>query len=252
MEWGLYVNLAHIQMLTDPFTPMGCSLFRAVTHLSEKYLLYLNGFVFINIAGFTNNWLLRRITISAASRAGSCIERFGTAVDAEMAQIVKEVHKNHYPFFDHTQAAQAFRGIKQEFVKPLVKRVLGYARQRASVAEMEQELLRLMEDMGRVADALAKVLEEKGENVQLHDALEVAFPFFEFNVRMKAIVNYIYRGMTKITVILAKNGMKGEEDQLWPLVEGNLAKQMNDSMIRLGRGVRELKKEEEVKVGVVV
>ena len=51
MEWGLYVNLAHIQMLTDPFTPMGCSLFRAVTHLSEKYLLYLNGFVFINIAG---------------------------------------------------------------------------------------------------------------------------------------------------------------------------------------------------------
>ena len=252
MEWGLYVNLAHIQMLTDPFTPMGCSLFRAVTHLSEKYLLYLNGFVFINIAGFTNNWLLRRITISAASRAGSCIERFGTTVDAEMAQIVKEVHKNHYPFFDHTQAAQAFRGIKQEFVKPLVKRVLGYARQRASVAEMEQELLRLMEDMGRVADALAKVLEEKGENVQLHDALEVAFPFFEFNVRMKAIVNYIYRGMTKITAILAKNGMKGEEDQLWPLVEGNLAKQMNDSMIRLGRGVRELKKEEEVKVGVVV
>ena len=235
MEWGLYVNLAHIQMLTDPFTPMGCSLFRAVTHLSEKYLLYLNGFVFINIAGFTNNWLLRRITISAASRAGSCIERFGTTVDAEMAQIVKEVHKNHYPFFDHTQAAQAFRGIKQEFVKPLVKRVLGYARRRASVAEMEQELLRLMEDMGSVADALA-----------------VAFPFFEFNVRMKAIVNYIYRGMTKITAILAKNGMKGEEDQLWPLVEGNLAKQMNDSMIRLGRGVRELKKEEEVKVGVVI
>ena len=251
MEWGLYVNLAHIQMLTDPFTPMGCSLFRAVTHLSEKYLLYLNGFVFINIAGFTNNWLLRRITISAASRAGSCIERFGTTVDAEMAQIVKEVHKNHYPFFDHKQAAQAFRGIKQEFVKPLVKRVLGYARRRASVAEMEQELLRLMEDMGSVADALAKVLEEKGENAQLHDALEVAFPFFEFNVRMKAIVNYIYRGMTKITAILAKNGMKGEEDQLWPLVEGNLAKQMNDSMIRLGRGVRELKKEEEVKVGVV-
>ena len=166
------MNLAHIQMLTDPFTPMGCSLFRAVTHLSEKYLLYLNGFVFINIAGFTNNWLLRRITISAASRAGSCIERFGTTVDAEMAQIVKEVHKNHYPFFDHTQAAQAFRGIKQEFVKPLVKRVLGYARRRACVAEMEEALARLEKEVEEAAEkkeaaeaALAAMLDRFKEEI---------------------------------------------------------------------------------------
>lgn len=248
MEWGVYVNLGHIQMLTDPFTPMGYSLFRAVTHLSEKYLLYVNGFIFINIAGFTNNCLLRKVTIRIPCRGCSQLERFETEVDAELAQIVREVYKSDYPYFDHKQAAQAYNGIKRDFVKPLIKGVIRNAWKRASVDDMEKELLSVIEDMMSIADELAKLLEEKEMNVQFHDALKVKFDFFELNVRIKTIVKYLSSSMTKITTILEKNGMKGEEDQLWPLSEGNLAKQMSDNVIRLGRCARTLKKEEELKV----
>lgn len=63
MEWGAYLNMGYLQMLTDPVTPMGYSLFRYLSHVSEKYVVYVNGFVFINVAGFMHNKLVRAFVL---------------------------------------------------------------------------------------------------------------------------------------------------------------------------------------------
>ena len=42
---------------------MGYSLFRYLSHVSEKYVVYVNGFVFINVAGFMHNKLVRAFVL---------------------------------------------------------------------------------------------------------------------------------------------------------------------------------------------
>lgn len=168
----------------------------------------------------------------------------------EVAAILREAYKRDYPLYSHQQAKIASKGLTREFFKPLLKGFWALWKRHATAEEAEKELNATLDTMKESKEALDRMLAEKGENITFREMATVPFSFITQNARIKAVTYYAFVSVSTIAKICAKNGMKGEEDRLWSISAGNLAKRMNDAVTTLGHLLREMHAENKVAVRV--
>ena len=168
----------------------------------------------------------------------------------EVATILREAYKRDYPLYSHQQAKIASKGLTREFFKPMLKEFWTLFKHRATAEEVQKELNATLDTMKESKEALNRMLAEKGEDITFHEMATVPFSFITQNARIKSITYYAFVSVSTITKICAKNGMKGEEDHLWSISAGNLAKRMNDAVTTLGHLLHEMHAEDAVAVEV--
>ena len=54
-------------MLTDPFSPMGTSAIRTIFGLSDRYFVYVNGYLYINVAVLLSKDFIRKTAVKRIS-----------------------------------------------------------------------------------------------------------------------------------------------------------------------------------------
>ena len=54
-------------MLTDPFSPMGTSAIRTIFGLSDRYFVYVNGYIYINVAVLLSKDFIRKTAVKRIS-----------------------------------------------------------------------------------------------------------------------------------------------------------------------------------------
>ena len=54
-------------MLTDPFSPMGTSAIRAIFGVSDRYIVYVNGYLYINAAVILSKDFIRKTAVKRIS-----------------------------------------------------------------------------------------------------------------------------------------------------------------------------------------
>ena len=75
-KWLLFLD--HVQMLTDPFSPMGTSAIRTIFGISDRYFVYVNGYIYINAAvplskDFIRNKAVERINFVMDNEVGAVL-----------------------------------------------------------------------------------------------------------------------------------------------------------------------------------
>ena len=163
-EWGCFINIGYFQMLTDPFTPMGYSTVLHMAGVSSKYLLYVNGFLYMDLSGFIESRLFRWFTIT----------KFRSMADEEIAQILTEIYKKESGYYSHAQAKIAKKGINDNFFKPMLKLFLKLSRQKLDPESLERSILGVYNEELAIADKILQIA-EKHSSTFIQDVLAVPF-----------------------------------------------------------------------------
>ena len=124
MDWACFVNSRDLKIMKKLITPMGYSLYRHLFRVSERYLCYVNGVMFINLCGCFSTFFTRFVVSCPLIAQLWCVDAYKKGVDPEIAQIMKELYHDDYARFDHKTAKHANSILKNELIKPIIKEVL--------------------------------------------------------------------------------------------------------------------------------
>ena len=221
-EWGLFINIGYFQMLTDPFTPMGYSTILRIAGVSSKYLLYMNGFLYMDMSGFLETWLFRALTIS----------KFRTMADEELAQIFTEIYKKESKLYSHQQAKIANKGIKKNFFMPMLKLLIGLSRQKLDPVGLEQKILEVYNE----ELAIEKQILVESDADSIERVYQVPFDAIRLMCLMKGYMQFAMRKYNEIIKLVKKAGLSDSDaEKLWQAPEENIANRYNNCIVRIGQ-----------------
>ena len=237
-EWGCFINVGYFQMLTDPFTPMGYTTILHMAGVSSKYLLYVNGFLYMDLSGFIESRLFRWFTIT----------KFRSMADEEIAQILTEIYKKESGYYSHAQAKIAKKGINDNFFKPMLKLFLKLSRQKLDPESLERSILGVYNEELAIADKILQIA-EKHSSTFIQDVLAVPFDAIDVMCRMKGYVQFAMKKYEKIIALVKKYGLEEKDaERLWQAPEENIANQYNQEIIQIGKYLVQAGFEEKVRL----
>lgn len=228
---------------------MGYSLYRHLFQVSERYLCYVNGIMFINLCGCFSTFFTRSIMSCAFLQKSSLIDAYRNGVDPEIVQIMKEVYRDDYHRFDHKTEKRANSILKNVLIKPIIKEVLRVKCCRWDVEQLTEKLDENDAEMKAVADQIQKLLDEQPKIVKLSEILSIKVDLLAFFARQKAYLHVPRKAYFQIGEIFEKNGLpSGEKDRLIGARQKSIQRRMSESLILLGKAIKSLNAETTVKV----
>lgn len=224
-------------MLTDPFTPMGYSTILHIAGVSSKYLLYVNGYLYMDLTGFTESWLFRYITVS----------KFKTMADEELAQIITEIYKKESSDYSHKEGKIAKNGIMHNFFLPMVKLLLKLYRQKYDSAGLEDAIMKVYDEELAVEKKIREVGASECDDL-IQKVYSIPFDAITAMCKMKGFMQFAFRKYEAIIALLKKNGMEAADaERLWKAPVENIANQYNNLIVRLGQLLKQKGLEEKIK-----
>lgn len=235
--------------MTELITPMGYSLYRHLFQVSERYLCYVNGIMFINLCGCFSTFFTRSVMSCAFLQKPSLIDAYRNGIDPEIVQIMKELYCDDYHRFDHKTEKRANSILKNVLIKPIIKDVLRVKCCRWDVEQLTEKLDKNDAEMKAVADQIQKLLDEQPKIVKLSEILSIKVDLLAFFARQKAYLHVPRKAYLQIGEIFEKNGLpSGEKDRLIGARQKSIQRRMNESLILLGKAIKSLNAEATVKV----
>lgn len=235
--------------MTELITPMGYSLYRHLFQVSERYLCYVNGIMFINLCGCFSTFFTRSVMSCAFLQKPSLIDAYRNGIDPEIVQIMKELYRDDYHRFDHKTEKRANSILKNVIIKPIIKDVLRVKCCRWDVEQLTEKLDKNDAEMKAVADQIQKLLDEQPKIVKLSEILSIKVDLLDFFARQKAYLHVPRKAYLQIGEIFEKNGLpSGEKDRLIGARQKSIQRRMNESLILLGKAIKSLNAEATVKV----
>lgn len=235
--------------MTELITPMGYSLYRHLFQVSERYLCYVNGVMFINLCGCFSTFFTRSVMSCVFRQKPSFIDAYRNGIDPEIIQIMKEVYRDDYYRFDHKTEKRANSILKNVLIKPIIKDVLRAKCCRWDVDQLTEKLEENEAEMKAVADQIQKLLDEQPKIVKLSDILSVKVDLLTFFARQKGYLHVPRKAYRQIGEIFEKNGLpSGEKDRLIGARQKSVQRRMNESLILLGKAIKSLNAEATVEV----
>lgn len=249
MDWACFVNSRDLKIMTELITPMGYSLYQHLFQVSERYLCYVNGIMFINLCGCFSTFFTRSVMSCAFLQKPSLIDAYRNGIDPEIVQIMKELYRDDYHRFDHKTEKRANSILKNVLIKPVIKDVLRVKCCRWDVEQLTEKLDKNDAEMKALADQIQKLLDEQPKIVKLSEILSIKVDLLDFFARQKAYLHVPRKAYLQIGEIFEKNGLpSGEKDRLIGARQKSIQRRMSESLILLGKAIKSLNAETTVKV----